>query len=419
MWADESVFYHIYPMGFCGAPGRNDFAAPPQNRLRKIALWLEHIESAGCNAVYLGPVFESTAHGYDTKDYFQIDRRLGSNDDFKMLTAQIHARGMKIVLDGVFNHVGRNFWAFEDVLKHKQNSPYCGWFFLNFGQNNGYDDGFCYEGWDGCDDIVKLNLKNPEVKQYLKSAVSMWIKEFDIDGLRLDTAHYLDRGFLRELHTMVRSLKENFWLMGEVVFGNYKRLMNNEMLDSVTNYELYKALYSGCNDRNLYETAHALSRQFRPEEGVYEGCRLYSFLDNHDVTRIASIVNNQALLKPLYGLLFTIPGIPSIYYGSEWGIGGRRENGDSEVRPCLELQADNDLSRHIAWWASFRRKSKILACGSYHELEVRSELLVFSRNWENEKVFLGVNIAPFEQEVYLEGENFVIPPYTISILKSS
>ena len=417
MWADESVFYHIYPMGFCGAPLQNNFTLAPQNRLSKISSWFEHILELGCNALYLGPVFESTAHGYDTKDYFQIDRRLGENDDFKQLVAKAHEQGIKIVLDGVFNHVGRNFWAFEDVCKYKQSSAYCDWFFLNFNQDNGYHDGFCYEGWDGCDDIIKLNLKNPDVKQYLKSAVSMWIKEFDIDGLRLDTAHYLDRGFLRELHTMSKSLKPDFWLMGEIVFGNYKRLMNEEMLDSVTNYELYKAMHSGCNDRNLYETAHALNRQFKIGEGVYEHCNMYSFLDNHDVSRIASILNNHALLKPLYGLLFTLPGIPSIYYGSEWGIEGRRETGDSDIRQCLELQTGNDLSRHIAWWSKFRRKSKILAYGDYQELEVRSELLVFSRNFADKSLIFAVNISSFEQEVEVGDQQFKVPPFMISILK--
>ena len=416
MWAEKSVFYHIYPLGFCGAPMTNSQEGEVSSRLNLIYDWIPHLKSLGINAVYFGPVFESVAHGYDTSDYFQIDKRLGENEDFKRLVNFLHQNDIKVVLDGVFNHVGRKFWAFEDVKQHKSDSKYCSWFRLDFSHDNRYGDGFCYEGWDGCDDLVKLNLANPEVRAYLLSAVAMWEDVFGIDGLRLDVAHYLNHGFLRELKQMCLARNPEFWLMGETVFGDYRRLVNPQMLDSCTNYELYKALYSSCNDNNMFELSHALKRQFEPGKGVYEELNLYSFLDNHDVSRIATILKNPHQLKALYGLLFTLPGVPSVYYGSEWGIKGCRERSDSEVRPKLDLQEGNDLSCHISWWAEFRKESDILAYGGYQELEVNSKLLVYRRYLGENKLDFAVNIGEETQKITHDGKEYLIQGYEIRIL---
>ncbi|MBE0695410.1 MAG: alpha-amylase, partial [Anaerolineaceae bacterium] len=149
-WSQDSIFYHIYPLGFCGAPFVNDFSSPPVPRLEKISGWLDHIQELGANAIYLGPVFESSAHGYDTVDYYWVDRRLGTNETLADLSREIHRRGMRLVLDGVFNHVGRNFWAFYDVRQKEANSAYCSWFSkLTFTGRSPYGDPFTYEGWDG------------------------------------------------------------------------------------------------------------------------------------------------------------------------------------------------------------------------------------------------------------------------------
>ena len=416
MWAEKSVFYHIYPLGFCGAPATSEQQKGVFPRLNKIYDWVPHLKSLGINAVYFGPVFESVAHGYDAIDYFQVDKRLGDNEDFKRLVDFLHQNDIKVVVDGVFNHVGRRFWAFEDVKQHKSASRYCSWFRLDFSHDNRYGDGFCYEGWDGCDDLVKLNLANPEVRAHLLSAVAMWQDRFGIDGLRLDVAHYLNHGFLRELRQMCLARNPEFWLMGETVFGDYRRLVNPQMLDSCTNYELYKALYSSCNDNNMFELSHALKRQFESGKGIYEGLELYSFLDNHDVSRIATILKNPYQLKALYGLLFTLPGIPSVYYGSEWGIKGCRERSDSEVRPKLDLQEDSDLSRHISWWAEFRKKSDILAYGSYQELVVNSKLLVYRRCLGENNLDFAVNIGEETQKMTHEGKEYFIQGYEIRIL---
>lgn len=417
MWADSAVFYHIYPLGFCGAPQHNDRISAPVCRLSKILDWLPHLKQLNVNAVYLGPVFEAAGHGYDTNDYCRVDRRLGTAETLAETVRILHQNGIRVILDGVFNHVGRGFFAFADVRRNKQSSPYCDWFKLDFAKDNHFHDGFCYEGWDGCDDIVKLNLKNKEVQKYLLEAVSYWIKKFEIDGLRLDVAGYLNRKFLRRLHCVCLEQKPDFWLMGEMVIGNYKKIINADMLHSVTNYELYKAMYSSCNRRSLGELSLALNRQFNQDIGVYKNLQLYSFLDNHDVSRIATVLKDKSLLKVLYGLLLTLPGVPSIYYGSEWGWEGCRGQGDEQVRPCAVLQEENDLSRHIAWWADYRRRTPALQTGSYIEYHVTDDILVFARRVAGQEVVVGANIGQINHEYNLGGQKCLLPAKSISLLK--
>ena len=417
MWAQEAVFYHIYPLGFCGAPQQNNFEAAVQNRLSSIKAWIPHLLEQNINAVYFGPVFESTSHGYDTKDYLTVDRRLGDNNDLTELIKELHQKGIRVILDGVFHHVGRDFFAFLDVRQKKEASPYCDWFKLDFSKDNHYHDGFCYEGWDGCDDIVKLNLKNKELRSYLLNVVTFWIKEFDIDGLRLDVAGYLNRKFLRMLHKNCISLKADFWLLGEMVFGNYKKIINDDMLHSVTNYELYKALHSSFNRHDLGELSVALNRQFNRDIGVYKGLPLYSFLDNHDLSRIATLIRRKSLLKVLYGLMLTLPGVPSLYYGSEWGIEGDRGQGDDKVRPKIPLQEQNDLSAHIAWWTDFRRKKPALQYGEYVEYHVSADILIFARRFAEQEIVVGINIGQINQEYNFAEKKCVLPPESIILLK--
>ena len=188
MWAYESVFYQIYPLGFTGAPFEND--GQTCHRILKVIDWIPHIKKLGANAIYFSPVFESDTHGYNTRDYRRIDCRLGTNDDFKEVCRQLHNSGIRVVLDGVFNHVGRGFFAFQDVLQKRWDSPYKDWFHIDFNGNSGYNDGLWYEGWEGHYDLVKLNLRNEEVISHLFDCIGSWINEFDIDGLRLDVAYY-------------------------------------------------------------------------------------------------------------------------------------------------------------------------------------------------------------------------------------
>jgi glycosidase len=411
------IFYHIYPLGFCGAPERNDFRQPAGPGLRSLASHIPRLEELGINALYLGPLFESTAHGYDTLDYYHVDRRLGNNGDLKSLIRAFHDQGFIVILDGVFNHTGRHFFAFRDLVEKREASAYRDWFYrLDFTGRSPLGDPFRYEGWNGCYDLVKLNGASREVREHLFGAVRFWIEEFDIDGLRLDAADQLLPDFMDELSVRSKEMKRDFWLMGEVVHGDYRRWAGEGRLDSVTNYELYKSLWSSFNDRNFYELSWSLRRQSGPD-GLYRNIKLYTFADNHDVNRAASVLRNPAHLFPLYGLLFTMPGIPSIYYGSERGMRGeKRNNSDSPLRPAWEdqdgrLPPENRpaagvgaLSGAIRDFIRIRRENPALWDGGYWELLTAHEQFAFLREGPGgQAIIVAVNSAESGKTISLPG----------------
>ena len=392
MWAYESVFYQIYPLGFCGAPFEND--GKQESRILKVIDWIPHIEKLGANAIYFSPVFESDTHGYNTRDYTKIDCRLGTNEDFKLVCDKLHAAGIKVVLDGVFNHVGRGFWAFQDVLANREGSRYRDWFHIDFGGNSNYNDGLWYEGWEGNYDLVKLNLRNEEVIQHIFSAVKGWIDEFDIDGLRLDVAYCLDHDFLRRLRQHVDGLKDDFFIVGETLHGDYNQWMNDAMCNSVTNYECYKGLFSSFNSMNMFEICHSLARQFGPENWtLYKGKHLLSFVDNHDVSRIASNLNNEKHLPLIYALAFGMPGIPCVYYGSEWGAKANKSEGDPALRACFEKPEFNGLSEYIAKLAEAKKGSKALNYGNFRNVVLTNHQCIFERACDGERVLVAINAS--------------------------
>ena len=401
MWFDESVFYQIYPLGLCGAPAQNDGVC--SNRIARVKTFVPHLQRLGVNAVYFGPVFDSDAHGYDTRDYAKVDCRLGTNADFADVCGALHAAGIRVVLDGVFNHVGRGFWAFRDVQQNRENSPYKDWFRIDFNGSSNYNDGFWYEGWEGHYELVKLNLQNPAVVDYLCGCVRGWVREFGIDGLRLDVAYCLDEGFVRRLRALAGELAaqrgEAFFLLGEMLHGDYSRLVNDAMLDSATNYECYKGLWSAFNSNNLFEIAHSLNRQFGPEPWtLYKGKHLFCFADNHDVTRIASLLANREQLRPLYAVLFGMPGIPCLYCGSEWGAEGRKEQGDAALRAAFAAPQWNALTDFLAACTAAHRQSRALQYGDFHTLLLTNRQCIFERAADGERVLVAVNAdgAPFE-----------------------
>ncbi len=400
-WAFDAFFYHIYPLGFCGAPGRNDFHSPAVARLDKVAEWIPHMQSLGVNALYLGPLFESAAHGYDTVDYYHVDRRLGNNETLSRLSEELHRNGLRLILDGVFNHVGRDFWAFYDVRQNGRASRYCDWFEgLRFEGRSPYGDPFTYEGWNGNYDLVKLNLRNPEVRRHIFEAVRAWHQTFGIDGLRLDVAEILDMDFLHELRQFTQGLRADFWLVGEVTHGDYSKWVNPQTLDSVTNYECYKSLYSSLVDKNYFEMAWSLNRQFG-EGGISRVAPLYNFVDNHDVNRVASQLHNPDQLFALYALLFSMPGVPSVYYGSEWGLKAKRSaHDDTPLRPNLDLAGLTASSPHpelpgvIARLAAVRRATPALKYGDYRQLYVASEQFAFARWHTQQTCVVVLNASP-------------------------
>ena len=411
-WYESAVFYHIYPIGYFGCPRVNDTASEPTHKLLKLIDDIPHIKELGCNAIYFGPIFESVAHGYDTIDYRTVDRRLGTNDDFKKVCAALHENGIKVVLDGVFNHVGRDFWAFKDVREHKFSSAKKDWFHLRDG-NSCYNDGFYYEGWEGHYELVKLNLYNPDVKGYLKDTITFWKNEFGIDGLRLDVAYCLDENFLKELRGHCKWLSEDFFLLGETLHGDYNRWANDQMLDSVTNYECYKGLFSSFNDMNMFEIAHSINRQFGTENWcIYRGKHLYTFVDNHDVTRVASILKVKEHLPLIYTLMFMMPGIPSVYYGSEFGIeGDKRGGGDDVLRPEFNLEKMKneglrDLTELIGKLSDIEKNHPAAAMGDYKQVQLTNRQYAFSRSADGETLVTVINAdaAPFTFNLNMGGE---------------
>lgn len=434
MWVYNSVFYQIYPIGFCGAPVHNDGECVP--RIRKLMDWSEYLGNLGVDSILLNPIFESDNHGYDTRDFRRIDCRLGTNEDFADVCASLHEHNVKIVLDGVFNHVGRGFWAFQDVLEKRWDSPYKDWFHINFDGNSCYNDGFWYEGWEGHFELVKLNLKNPAVVDYLLDCVKFWVSEFDIDGLRLDVAYSLDHDFMRRLRSYTQEIKPDFALIGEVLFGDYNLIVNDSMLHSCTNYECYKGLYSSFNSMNLFEIAHSLHRQFGADQWcIYRGKHLMTFADNHDVTRLASILTNKEHIPLAYGLMLGMPGIPCLYYGSEWGqTGEKAPDNDYALRPCFEKPMPNELTDYIKKLIAVRQKSDALCSGTYKNVVIQNHQLVFSRSSEKERIIVAVNAAADSytawnqelngkalellsgEEVSLDGK-LELPPYSVQYLK--
>ena len=433
MWAYENVFYQIYPLGFCGAPFEND--GKLEHRILKVEEWIPHLKRLGISAIYFSPVFESDTHGYNTRDFGKIDTRLGTNEDFKKLSTQLHKEDIHIILDGVFNHVGRGFWAFQDVLQNREQSRYLNWFHIDLGGNSNYNDGLWYEGWEGNYDLVKLNLQNEEVIQHIFEKVKGWITEFDIDGLRLDVAYCLDRNFVRRLRSFCDSLKENFFLVGEMLGGDYNQLMNDEMLHSVTNYECYKGLYSSFNSMNMFEINHSLLRQFGPEEWtLYKGKHLLSFVDNHDVTRIASILQNEKHLPLLYAMMFGMPGIPCIYYGSEWGAKGDKKDGDQALRESFAEPQWNELTDQIAALVRAWKSSEALQYGNFRSVLLTNKQCIFERKSEHERVMVAINadacdfMANFDAgcgqaedlltgKLHDFGGGSCLPPYSAAIWK--
>jgi glycosidase len=424
-WVKESVFYHIYPLGAFGCPRENKGEETKGHRILKLINWIPHLKELGVNAIYLGPIMESSTHGYDTVDYYNIDSRLGSNDDFKKVVKACHDNGIRVVLDGVFNHVGRGHKAFVDVLQNRENSIYRDWIAgLNFGGNNWHNDGLSYECWAGAEELVKLNHWCEDVDNHILNAVAMWIDEFDIDGLRLDAADCIERGFFKRLKAFTENKKQSFWLMGEIIHGDYNIYVNEEMLDAVTNYECWKGIYSSHNDHNYFEINYAMKRQWG-QGGLYVGKYLYNFVDNHDVNRIYTLLTEKENIYPVYTLLFTMPGIPSIYYGSEWGIEGDKKTGDGDyaLRPEIDINKMNnpDLIDHIKLLSEIRKSSPALQLGTYEEVQVRNETLVFARVYGDDYAIVALNSTAEKKPLSFDyrGQHFDIelPPHGSKILK--
>ena len=409
-WYDEAVFYHIYPLGMTGAPKENTYGEPV-HRLNTLLPWISHIKEIGCNAIYIGPLFESVGHGYETTDYRKLDSRLGTNKDLTDFVAECHKNGIRVIFDGVFNHTGRDFFAFRDIRQNRENSQYKDWYCnVNFRGNNSFNDGFSYENWGGYDLLAKLNQHNPAVKEYICDVIRFWVKEFDVDGIRLDAADVMDFEYMKALRQTANEVKPEFWLMGEVIHGNYSRWANDGTLHSVTNYMLHKALYSAHNDHNYFEIAHTIKYV---NGMVGDRLKLYTFVDNHDVERIYTKLQNKSHFVPVHIMLYTLPGIPSIYYGSEFGIEGRKERGsDDSLRPMLRYDNyrdsvnTNPCTKLISALGKIRQNTPALCFGDYRELELQTSHFAYERSFCGQSVIVTVNNSNNNVNMTLPCGNF-------------
>jgi glycosidase len=330
--SERIIWWQLHPVSFLGAePHALPESAPPVHRLAQLEPWLDYLVELGCDGLALGPVFASSSHGYDTVDHLRIDPRLGTGDDFDRLVAACRARGVKLLLDGVFNHVGRDFGPFRDVLAHGASSSYAPWFRLDF--EAGGPDGFGYADFEGHRDLVALNHAEPAVQDYVCGVMDHWLRR-GAYGWRLDAAYAVPSAFWRAVTDRVRADHPDAWFVGEVIHGDYTAAVRDGGLDSVTQYELWKALRSCLNDRNFFELAWALDRH----DGFAEAFRPLTFVGNHDVTRLAGALEDQRHLPHALAVLFTVAGTPSVYAGDEQAFQGvkyERADGDAEIRPAF------------------------------------------------------------------------------------
>jgi cyclomaltodextrinase len=399
----ETIWWHVYPLGFLGSEKLAlPLGATPQSRLRNLEPWLKYLVELGCNGLLLAPIFASGSHGYDTIDHFAIDSRLGTNDDFLWLVDACRSMGVKVCLDGVFNHVGRNFGPFLDVKAHRQSSRYASWFHIDW-HNCHNEDGFSYKNFEGHSSLVTLNHSNHEVSQYVVDVMLHWLRA-GISGWRLDAAYAVPRAFWQTVIPRVQQEFPDTWFLAEVIHGDYGEFVRESGVTSVTQYELWKAIYSSLNDKNFFELQHAIKRN-EPHLAVFAP---NTFLGNHDVSRIATQLKNPRHLDLAICILFTLPGVPSIYAGDEQGFRAVKENrpgGDDAIRPTFPASADGlpeDGWRVFSRYqelARFRRSNSWLAQAKNRVLHTANTFFVYELSGDNRKMVVALNCSDQNQFV--------------------
>src|SRR3954451_10311073 len=401
-WVRHAIWWHVYPLGFLGAEATATSATTP--RLRGLHAWLDYLLGLGANGLSLGPVFASETHGYDTRDHFRVDPRLGTEADLVALVEACHERGIRVQLDGVFNHVGRGFPAFADVQEHGPRSPSAAWFHLD--PDAPGPDGFGYRSFEGDEALVALDHGSAEVVEHVARVMTYWCDR-GVDAWRLDAAYAVPPAFWREVLPQVRERHPDVWIVGEVLHGDYAGYVAESGVDSVTQYELWKAVWSSLDDRNLFELAHALRRHgeflraFLPQ----------TFVGNHDVNRLASRLTDSRHLPLAVALLCTVPGVPTVYYGDEWALRGvkeDREGGDDAVRPAFpptperpegEAAATEELHRRLI---GVRRRNAWLADATVEEPDaLTNDVLAFRLTSGDDTLGVVLNVGDVPADVRL------------------
>lgn len=346
-WAQDAIWWHVYPLGFVGAEQELATLAggsePPvlaraiegsvvRHRLEALFPWLDYLIELGCNGLALAPIFASASHGYDTLDFFTVDPRLGDETDLTRLIEACHGRGIRVLLDGVFNHVGWANPAFQRVLATGPSAPEAPLFRLRW-PDGPWQPGVmpAYGTFEGHGGLIALDHDAPAVVELVARVMTHWL-DLGVDGWRLDAAYAVDVDFWARVLPRVRARHPEAYIVGEVIHGDYAQIVASSGMDAVTQYELWKASWSSLNDANFWELDYALSRH----NEFLDHFIPYTFVGNHDVTRIASKLTDPRHVAHAVAILATVGGTPAIYYGDEQGYHGVKEDrigGDDQVRP--------------------------------------------------------------------------------------
>jgi cyclomaltodextrinase len=384
------------------------------NRLANIRNYYEHIQQMGINVIQFGPIFESVSHGYDTTNYKQIDHRLGNNDLFKQILAELHALGMRVIVDGVFNHVGREFPSFKDIRLNHESSQYVSWHYIDFNGNSPYNDGFDYKNWEGHYDLVKLNLQERKVKEHIFDIAKYWLQDVGIDGWRLDVASLISPDFWKEFGEVCRASRPDCLLLGEVIREPYTQWIGPGLLDAGTGYQVHKSIWSSIQSNNMYELKAVLERLFHPQWGILRETALMNFLGNHDTTRIRSILQDDRKLISAFFILFTLNGFPKIYYGDEIGITGfKTDLSDEDVRkPMIELSEawpsnGEVILKNVKRLTKFRKNNHALMYGNLISVFADSNVIAYLRKSFQQTLVIVANtgLEPLTKTLPLWNQN--------------
>lgn len=400
-WVQHAIWWQVYPLGFVGAFPEETPPAPSEHRLRRLVGWLDHSIDVGASGIALGPIFASRTHGYDTTDHYRIDPRLGEDADFDHLVDEAHRRGLRVLLDGVFNHVSTDFPRYREVLDTGPDHPAGQWF-----QQRGKG----FQTFEGHDDLIALNHANPEVVAYTAEVMTHWLQR-GADGWRLDAAYAVPDQFWADVLPGVRDTCPDAWFVGEVIHGDYTARVRDATFDSVTQYELWKAIWSSLNDGNLHELDWALQRH----NEFLESFVPLTFVGNHDVTRIASRLDNPAHLAHALVILLTTGGSPSVYAGDEFAYRGVKEErfgGDDVVRPefgtpPVELdEAAREVFRIHQYLIGLRRRHPWLHTATTSALVLSNDHYVYQTRHGDEALVVALNIADEPLRLAMSDQGF-------------
>ena len=395
-WTRDAVVYNIFPDSFAAGKRLAPNGAPPcrGGTVRGVTENLDYIASLGFNCIYLNPIFAARSyHRYDTLDYYRIDPHMGAEDDLRDLVRRAHALGIRVILDGVFNHVSSDHPFFRDVLENGRASRYYSCFYAlpeaprlpAAGELPGYTC-FSYVA-----DMPKTNTADPFLRQYFCDVGAYWVRKFDVDGWRLDVANELDDGFLRAFRASVKAAKSDALIVGEV-WENAAHYLGGDMLDSAMNYDFRRYcrrfFAEQTVDAETFDTNVSTLLLRYNENALFAQLNL---LDSHDVSRFLSLCGGKTERMELAVLLqMTFPGMPCVFYGDEKGLCGESE---PEYRRPMAWDASSPLEEVYRRMIALRKTHPALRYGSFHTELACGGVYRYSRVWNGTKITVAMNLG--------------------------